>query len=354
MADNMCGPSNALQNFQKHSTVDRTLQQDRLVQRHPTSQGFRTSSANTGLLDPEFEAFQAGHLPFEAQGLRPHPQGFVEAPQTFQQPGASGWASDFQRLNISNPIPQLHQPFRSQGQNTKGWRQEFVRHQGDVAADRNMQLPAGQAGPSYRFSSMNGINMGGQHMGGQHMGGFTSAQAQSSSMAQERQQEDVFDEAAFARAFEEAAQLEDEVAQQGLEAEQDDSQVDGIQEAASQQQQGQLGEEILLDKSAERLLESEETLTTQGLIGADQIHHPSGTNWQTQHQPQDHDALARTASQLLDNVQDDQSSKFQNSNFLRLMRQLRDKEVTVKGDKIVGTNMGEDVDSPAPTEALEA
>lgn len=33
MADNLCGPSNALQNFQKHSNVDRTLQQDRLVGR---------------------------------------------------------------------------------------------------------------------------------------------------------------------------------------------------------------------------------------------------------------------------------------------------------------------------------
>ena len=38
MADALCGPSNALQNFQKHSTVDRTLQQDRLTTRHSPSQ----------------------------------------------------------------------------------------------------------------------------------------------------------------------------------------------------------------------------------------------------------------------------------------------------------------------------
>ena len=38
MADDMCGPSNALQNFQKHSTVDRTLQQDRFVSRYSPSQ----------------------------------------------------------------------------------------------------------------------------------------------------------------------------------------------------------------------------------------------------------------------------------------------------------------------------
>lgn len=33
MGDALCGPSNALQNFQKHTSVDRTLQQDRLTSR---------------------------------------------------------------------------------------------------------------------------------------------------------------------------------------------------------------------------------------------------------------------------------------------------------------------------------
>lgn len=38
MADALCGPSTALQNFQKHTSVDRTLQQDRLVGRHSPAQ----------------------------------------------------------------------------------------------------------------------------------------------------------------------------------------------------------------------------------------------------------------------------------------------------------------------------
>lgn len=33
MADSLCGPSNALQNFQKHTANDRTLQQDRFSSR---------------------------------------------------------------------------------------------------------------------------------------------------------------------------------------------------------------------------------------------------------------------------------------------------------------------------------
>jgi hypothetical protein len=38
MSDALCGPSNALQNFQKHTSVDRTLQQDRLTSRQAPGQ----------------------------------------------------------------------------------------------------------------------------------------------------------------------------------------------------------------------------------------------------------------------------------------------------------------------------
>lgn len=37
MGDALCGPSNPLQNFQKHASVDRTLQQDRLTSRQSPS-----------------------------------------------------------------------------------------------------------------------------------------------------------------------------------------------------------------------------------------------------------------------------------------------------------------------------
>lgn len=49
----------------------------------------------------------------------------------------------------------------------------------------------------------------------------------------------------------------------------------------------------------------------------------------------DADELARTAGALLNNVEDNQSQKFKESNFLSLMRQLRDREVHVEGDAIV-------------------
>lgn len=54
-----------------------------------------------------------------------------------------------------------------------------------------------------------------------------------------------------------------------------------------------------------------------------------------QSKEQDGDELARTAGQLLDSVKGDSSQKFKNSNFLALMRKLRDHEVVIKGDTMV-------------------
>lgn len=56
---------------------------------------------------------------------------------------------------------------------------------------------------------------------------------------------------------------------------------------------------------------------------------------ESQHGVHDADGLARTAGELLDKVKHESNPKFQKSSFLSLMRQLRDREVHVEGDKIV-------------------
>lgn len=73
-------------------------------------------------------------------------------------------------------------------------------------------------------------------------------------------------------------------------------------------------------------------------IGSDLI--PSKE--QLQHQQQqpsnpdvEADSLALTAGELLHSVRDNSSEKFRQSNFLALMRRLRDREVVVRGDDIV-------------------
>ncbi|KAG6833527.1 hypothetical protein H0H87_005178 [Tephrocybe sp. NHM501043] len=49
----------------------------------------------------------------------------------------------------------------------------------------------------------------------------------------------------------------------------------------------------------------------------------------------DADDLARTAGLLLDNVRNEQNPKFQNSQFMDLMRKLRDRDVIVEGNNMV-------------------
>jgi hypothetical protein len=331
MADGMCGPSNALQNFQKHSTVDRTLQQDRLISRSSPSQGFRSSPGpNAGLLDPEFEAFQAGQLPLDRTF---QPQDFSHAPP---QAGPSGWASGFQRLNISNSRPQIQQqtsnsqmqdrqnaegwhrdfafqqqPFNPQAQNrqdTGGWHQDFAQQQNQIAGEGIAQVSQNLSSRLYR----NDYPV--------FAGGVVGPQA-GSSMAQQSQPVEAFDEEAFARAFEEAAKLEMEV--------------DARQEL--NQQGVELGQDILISESAERLMAITEGPLNQERIGADTIHDPLSEPADDEPNHNDSDALAITAGKLLDSVRHDQSSKFRNSQFLELMRQFRDREATVEGDEVVST-----------------
>lgn len=66
-------------------------------------------------------------------------------------------------------------------------------------------------------------------------------------------------------------------------------------------------------------------------IGSDTI--PQTENDAAQAHYNDSDELARTAGQLLENVSHDKSQKFRESNFLALMRRIRDREVHIEGDE---------------------
>lgn len=162
-------------------------------------------------------------------------------------------------------------------------------------------------------------------MAPQYASGFTGPQAEMSTAQQQQQQQqqpvETFDEEEFAKAFEAAAQSE-------MESKQETHQEENVE----------TGQGIMINESAERLMASSEGLLDQERIGADTIHDPLTQDSKTRQEQNNPDALARTAGQLLDSVRHDQSDKFQNSQFLQLMRQFRDKEATVEGDKIVGVN----------------
>ncbi len=132
----------------------------------------------------------------------------------------------------------------------------------------------------------------------------------------EMQVEDGFDEAAFEKAFEDAT------------AEFQQSEKQELQHDVAAYQEVYAG----LSPETENWME-------QTRIGADRISEDAQKEEKHYNNHDEADELARTAGQLLENVRGDQSQKFRESNFLSLMRQLRDREVRVEGDKLVDVSM---------------
>ena len=236
----------------------------------------------------------------------------------------------------------------TQGQDTGGWQHDFALQFG---AEQRIMAQSSQIGGSsaYGYSPMNGgMGMGmGMGMQSQYTGGMMGQQAEQSNMTQQQQPAEAFDEEAFARAFEEASKSE-QTSEQWM-----NSREEGGLTGERFETGIELGQDVMLEDSAERFMSSstESQIPNQARLGADLIHDPLS---ETQERPEheDPDALARTAGQLLDSVRNNQSAKFQNSEFLELMRQLRDKEVMVKDDNIVGTGQdgseGDQVKVDAP------
>ncbi len=323
MADALCGPSNALQNFQKHTTVDRTLQQERFASRPRfeqvnqlsrifvyfltnCEQGFRTSPGpNAGILDAEFEAFQAGRLGggLLDQPFSPVPFQEQHVPMTAEN-ALPSWAADFQSMHLSDvrasPVPQSQ--FRREAPILHtapgGWHQEFMRQGSPSAVD----LPHQQTGynSSHRNVWPNSYNAPSQA----HMPSIRAQQKQ----PEMQNVEDLLNQEEMERAFEAASMEYREVT-----------------EAPSS----------ILDVGKEL----QEMDPYQERIGSDRILEESMKRDEDNIDNDDADELARTAGQLLDNVRHDQSQKFQQSSFLSLMRQLRDREVQVEGDKLVDVSL---------------
>ncbi|KAL8854548.1 MAG: hypothetical protein Q9221_000583 [Calogaya cf. arnoldii] len=311
MADALCGPSTALQNFQKHTSVDRTLQQDRLRSRQSPLHGFRTPNPNAGILDAEFEAFKAGE-PVYSEAYQQHDAWHNQLPPPHQSrvphSQAIDWASDFQNLHVhdARPSPLPSSQYRTEAplqRHASGpWQQDFLQqNKGSASSLQLSNLSAGYT--PYATTAGYPSLYGNQYE--------DSALRQQS----EPQVNDSFDEEAFEKAFN-AARMEVQ-----------------DQEATLQRQ-----DIVTESEPTETSLEQEEMIHYR--IGSDSIFDEAILRRKEQRpNEQDADELARTAGQLLENVKHDQSTKFKESNFLSLMRQLRDKEVKVEGDSIVDVSL---------------
>ncbi|KAF7713071.1 Uncharacterized protein PECH_008482 [Penicillium ucsense] len=300
MGDALCGPSNALQNFQKHASVDRTLQQDRLISRQPENQGFRSQGTRDGLLDTEFAAFENSHGGLAPMADLQHPAHFAhptQHPAAVQSP--PNWASDFQNLHISKPLP--HQAHRASpiASSQTGWQNDFLSQQHQqhavpqhVQAEQSINTP-------FRPSFGHHMPMYNNSMNMHHS---PSQQAPIANSLPTEQ----FDESAFEAAFEQAR-----ADMQELQA----PELTQTMETISQDQPLQ---------TEETIIKEQEKIT----IGSDTIVKDDSSTAKN-----DADALARTAEHLLNSVRHEKDQKFQQSNFLALMRRIRDREVQVEGDE---------------------
>lgn len=170
------------------------------------------------------------------------------------------------------------------------------------------------------------------------MGGYQSnfAQPAYSPAMQSKGKEPVteqFDEAAFERAFDMAK--EDMMMETAPESTVEVDQV-GRETEMAFAETSQESHQINRNDVQDNILESNLPLDT------DQQILPEGMIREEQEEPKentrnDDDALAATAQELLEKVENNQSDKFRNSQFLGLMRKLRDREVKVEGDKMVET-----------------
>lgn len=334
----MCGPSNPLQQFKQQTDIDRTLQQDRLTSRQSPAQGFRSQNPNNGVLDHEFEAFQAGVEP----QLLDHVQPF-QRPACFGPPSqAPAWAADFQRLQISPQPMQQPQHFQP-GPSTANWTSGFQ----DYLA---------QTAPKAQTSSSSPLAFQ-QRARGYGNFGFQSSFPQQSftPMMQSKGKEpaiaDQFDEAAFAKAFDQAH--EDMMGVEETTQEHEIVQEESIEELVEKiEQAAEQGASQMLNESSDDLEQFEE-FNPGRIHGGDIEHDPQqwlNEDQQSEERPQeDDDALAATAQELLEKVEHNQSDKFKNSQFLDLMRKLRDREVRVEGDKMVETVSPTHNPATAPT-----
>ena len=263
-------------------------------------QGFRSlPGPNAGILDAEFEAFQAGRL--DGRLFPPQPFAF-QSPETRSHADnrAPSWATDFQRLNLNqaraSPVPQAQ--FRREAPTQQsapgGWHQEFMRqHAQPQIALRSQQR-------DYSAFAPFGSNVA-DHQN-------VSSPMTGQKRLEEHQIQENLDQEAMERAFE------------ALSAEQ------------SAQQAPQTPINVAQDLQEMHPFE-------EMRIGSDRILDESQRDEEEGRERNEADELARTAGQLLDNVKHDRSEKFQQSSFLSLMRQIRDREVHVQGDKLVDVSL---------------
>lgn len=128
-----------------------------------------------------------------------------------------------------------------------------------------------------------------------------------------------------------------------------------FQEAiAHAQQMDQFRQTAEVSETVEETVMMEQTEQPVSKIGSDAIQYRERTERTEDQDSRDADELARTAGQLLTSVQHDASDKFQNSQFLDLMRRIRDRQVEVANNDLQDVSTGQAATStPVPLDSIQ-
>lgn len=314
MADALCGPSNALQSFQKHSQADRSLQQDRLIgSSQPPAQGFRTFDPRVGSLDAEFHAFEnAPTNPFQLE----QPAWRHGAPPRQMAPSALSWASDFQNLRVSESPAPVSQ-FRTEAPLVRnapgGWQQEFMRQRESPTALGKQKQPEIS---SFAMSQQSFLPFTASASLVPQQNGIYQQDTMSQQLNATKPQ---LHEADFERAFQDAFDQMDSM----------DAQLKAADEMTEE------GHDPLMEES---LIQE----PSQMKIGSDAIEYTEVQDRTIDQDARDANALARVAGELVQNVDHETNEKFKNSQFLDLMRRIRDREVEVRNNDLENTHLQTD------------
>ncbi|KAI8984687.1 hypothetical protein BDF20DRAFT_834174 [Mycotypha africana] len=273
-----CGPANPMASLMKQFGQDRSIQQDRFG---PEQRGESSKAA-----------FRTRQRPTPSGQLT---DGFFREETAMERPNTNV----FQFNGLNRELERLQQPQLSSGPPpptaaAQNWASDFMAHQG---------LPLPQNEQFGEFEKIyNSPQQAVPHHAWQEE--FHSLQPQQQQQQQHHHQQQyrhqpalnlsLHERQAFERAFDEARQ-----------------------NAPSNWEQEFVAKEHDAWASEFEQLEKNDTQVTAN---------------------NDNDALAKTAGMLLDSVDVESNPKFKNSQFMNLMRRLRDSEVAIEGDRMVETN----------------
>ncbi|KAI9891165.1 MAG: hypothetical protein M1814_003008 [Vezdaea aestivalis] len=288
MADQLCGPSNPLQSFQKQALDERQLHQDRARPGLNTPQGFRSTARQAGDLDHEVQAFRTNNIaPLKLDYFPPLLDDTTTRYPLQTQPttSAENWAADFQSAFASPqqaPAQIVGHSLFSQQTERQQRTGISIRQAQNAIIDRENRLHAARS-----HAILN----------------------------QPERIRSIQCEDEYGKPYEIFEQLDDQGRWQDM-FEEVDSFAQQVQEKGFAQSH--------VPEPSSSLEQAEATLAQMSI-----------SEQQTQAQTKTADDLSKAAGRIMESVDGDSDAKVQNSEFFAFMRKLRDREVVLRDDKFV-------------------